>query len=224
MSAGAAGAFPSPPTAIPTTPAAGTSQGLGMAGGVIGGATGAILATVLWYAVVTATHIQSGIVAVAVGWIIGQAVVLGAGRATISLVPVSVALTLVALVVSQYLITVQFINNILVDSQAGYQIPFLASPIDALSIVGDWIQYDPLTLLFWAIALFEAVVIPWRRATRPSTPRWGGRPGAAPVVMSGPMMSPVAAPGPDGGSAAVPASPPVSADPGPSHASSGSSS
>lgn len=157
--------------------------GLGILGGVIGGAIGAVLSTGLWYGVVTATHIQAGIVAIAVGWIIGQAVVLAAGRATISLVPVSVAWTLVALVVAQYLIAVRFINELLDANQVGVHLPILAAPTDVLDTVWNWIQYDPLTLLFWGIALFEAVVIPWRRTMRRPTSRWPGLPGAAPGGM-----------------------------------------
>jgi len=49
-----------------------------VAGGVIGGAIGAVLATALWYGVVTVTHWQIGWVAVAVGFVVAQGVVLGA--------------------------------------------------------------------------------------------------------------------------------------------------
>lgn len=162
-------------TPIPTAPP--EPAGLGVLGGFVGGATGAVIATAVWYAVVTATHIQAGIVAIAVGWIVGQAVVLGAGRASVTLVPVSVVLTLLALVVSQYLITIQFVNEVLDADGAGIHLPIVTSPIEALGWVGDWLQYDPKTILFWGIALFEAVVIPWRRSMRTTT-RWPGMPGS----------------------------------------------
>lgn len=179
--------FPPPPVPIPTAPPAGADDaGLGVAGGLIGGAIGAVLSTALWYGVVTTTHIQAGIVAIGVGWIVGQAVVLAAGRASISLVPVSVAWTLLALVVSQYLIAVEFINELLDANQFGIHLPILAGPADVLGTVWNWIQYDPLTLVFWAIALFESVAIPWRRTMRGPTTRWPGLPGSSrPAQASG---------------------------------------
>jgi hypothetical protein len=183
------------PAPIPTGPAAPAGDaGLGILGGVIGGATGAVLSTGVWYGVVTATHIQAGIVAIAVGWIVGQAVVLAAGRAAVSLVPVSVAWTLVALVVAQYLIAVQFINELLDANGVAVHLPILAGPADVLDTVWNWLQYDPLTLLFWGIALFEAVVIPWRRTMRRPTTRWPGMPGAAPGGMMNAAPSTATAP------------------------------
>jgi hypothetical protein len=151
-----------------------------VAGGVIGGAIGAVLATALWYGVVTVTHWQIGWVAVAVGFVVAQGVVLGAGRhPSILLVPVSIAFTAVALVVSEYFIARFLINEGLAEVQSllgttGYEgmemdyAAFLAwfqsaTPID---IVRDSLESDPLTLLFWAIAGWEAFIIPMRAATR----------------------------------------------------------
>jgi hypothetical protein len=151
-----------------------------LAGGIIGGAIGAVLATALWYGVVTVTHWQIGFVAVAVGFVVAQGVVFGAGRhPSIVLVPVSLAFTFVALVVSEYFIARFLINEGLAEIQSllgttGYEgmemdyAGFLAwfqsaTPID---IVRDSLETDPLTLVFWAIAGWEAFVIPMRAATR----------------------------------------------------------
>ena len=151
-----------------------------VAGGVIGGAIGAVLATALWYGVVTVTHWQIGFVAVAVGFVVAQGVVFGAGRhPSILLVPVSVAFTLVALLVSEYFIARFLINEGLAEFQsllgttgyegiemdyAAFQSWFrTATPVD---IVRSSLESDPLTLLFWAIAGWEAFIIPMRAATR----------------------------------------------------------
>ena len=151
-----------------------------LAGGIIGGAIGAVLATAIWYGVVTVTHWQIGFVAVAVGFVVAQGVVFGAGRhPSILLVPVSLAFTFVALVVSEYFIARFLINEGLAEIQsllgtAGYEgmemdyAAFLAwfqsaTPVD---VVRDSLESDPLTLLFWAIAGWEAFVIPMRAATR----------------------------------------------------------
>ena len=141
-----------------------------IAGGVIGGAIGAVLATALWYGVVAITNWQVGIVAVAVGFVVGQGVVFGAGRhPSIALVPISVAFTLVALVVSEYLIARHFLGIAAAEISAEFGVSIaeveaeFASPIDLLRFS---LESEPITLLFWAIAGWEAFVIPMRAATR----------------------------------------------------------
>jgi len=167
-----------PPGSAPIAAAPSTTadNAPGILGGLIGGLIGAVAATVVWYGIVTTTHIQAGIVAIAVGWIVGQAVVLAAGRASLALVAISLGFTLAALAVSQYLITVRLINDILVEEAIGIQLPILVAPADALGLLVDWFEHDPLTLLFWAIALFEAVVIPWRRAMGRPVRAWPAMP------------------------------------------------
>ena len=141
-----------------------------LAGGVIGGAIGAVLATALWYGVVAITNWQIGLVAIAVGFIVGQAVVFGAGRhPSIMLVPISVAFTLVSLVVSEYLIARHFLGIAAAEMAAETGIPaaefeaVFSSPIELLRVS---LEGEPLTLLFWAIAGWEAFVIPMRAANR----------------------------------------------------------
>ena len=141
-----------------------------IAGGVIGGAIGAVLATALWYGVVAITNWQVGIVAVAVGFVVGQGVVFGAGRhPSIALVPISVAFTLVALIVSEYLIARHFLGIAAAEISAEFGVSIaeveaeFASPIDLLRFS---LESEPITLLFWAIAGWEAFVIPMRAATR----------------------------------------------------------
>jgi hypothetical protein len=171
------------PVAEVTAPAPAEPATMGdIAGGVIGGAIGAVLATAIWYGVVTVTHWQIGFVAVAVGFIVAQGVVFGAGRhPSILLVPVSVVFTFVALVVSEYFIARFLINEGLAEllalmgtaqaegmefTYAELQAEFQAmSPID---VIRSSIELEPITLLFWAIAGWEAFVIPMRAATRSS--------------------------------------------------------
>ena len=47
----------------------------------------------------------------------------------------------------------------------GIAIEVVQPPDFVLSVVGDSLGADPLTLVFWAIALFQAVAIPWRSMT-----------------------------------------------------------
>jgi hypothetical protein len=140
----------------PVEPAGASNLVGGVAGGLVAGAIGAGI----WYAIVTMTEFQVGLVAVAVGWLVGQGVVLGArGRGSILLIPVSVVLTLLALATSEYLIVHHYISQEFVD------VPFPSLEL-AIDFVTISIEEDPITLLFWGIALIPAVSVPWGLVSR----------------------------------------------------------
>jgi hypothetical protein len=119
--------------------------------GLVGGAIGAIV----WYLVVSFTGWQVGIVAIAVGWLVGQGVVLGAGRKRgYQLQVISVILTIIAMLASEYFVLVYFYHD------AGY---FGSLPINIfLKIYGSNIfSFEGiLTLVFYGIAIWQAFVIP----------------------------------------------------------------
>ena len=150
----------------PTAPA-GPATRADLIGGLAAGLVAAIVASAIWYAVVVVTGFQVGLVAIAVGFLVGQAVVLGARRrGSVVLVGASVVFTLLALAISEYLIVVHFVG--LEFAADGLTIEVL-QPIDfIIEVVAESVQADPLTLLFWAIALFQAVAIP-ARALRGNT-------------------------------------------------------
>lgn len=147
--------------AAPRQPA-GTTE---IVGGFVGGLVAAAMATAVWYGVVVATQYQIGLVAIAVGFIVGYGVVLGANRrGSVVLVPISVILTLLALVISEYLIVAHFVSQEF--AAEGLTIELLQPPDFVISVVVDSLQADPLTLAFWAIALFQAFAIPSRAIGR----------------------------------------------------------
>ncbi len=160
--------LPAPRPALPAGPD-------NIVGGVLGGAIGAVLATALWYGVVAITNWQIGLVAIAVGFIVGQAVVFGAsGRGSIALVPISLGLTLVSLVASEFLIASHFYNQAMAEfaTEMGVtvaEIAAFAPPIPPLELVRLSLEAEPITLLFWAIAGYEAFIIPMRAINRPGT-------------------------------------------------------
>ena len=128
---------------------------------------GAALATSLvWYAVVIITNYELGILAVAVGWLVAQAVVLGSGRKRgPALQALSVGITLSAMAFSEYLIVRHFIVEAL--REEGYTgIPLLLPLGDMLEVILEGIRANPLTLLFWGIALLEAFSLPAKRRLR----------------------------------------------------------
>jgi hypothetical protein len=134
-------------------------------GGLLAGLVAAVLATAVWYGVVAVTQYQVGLVAIAVGFIVGYGVVLGANRrGSIVLVAISVVLTLLALVISEYLIVAHFVGQEL--AAEGVTLELIQPPDFVVSVVMDSVQADPLTLVFWAIALFQAFAIPSRSLGR----------------------------------------------------------
>lgn len=134
-------------------------------GGLLGGAIGAAVAAGLWYGVVATTQWQIGLVAIAVGFVVGQAVVFGAaGRGSILLIPISLVFTLVSLVASEYLIARHFVE--LEAVELGVPVDVAQALFTPVELVRLSLESDPLTLVFWAIAGFQAFVIPMRAMTR----------------------------------------------------------
>jgi hypothetical protein len=149
----------------PAQASRGPAGAMHLVGGILAGSIAAVVASAVWYGVVVVTNYQVGIVAIAVGFIVGQAVALGAGRrGHIVLVAASVLLTLFALATSEYLIVVHFVEQAMVaDGAAVTFVGLAAQPPDfILEVIVESIKSDPLTLVFWAIALFQAFVIPAR--------------------------------------------------------------
>lgn len=131
-----------------------------LAGAAAAGLLFAMLASAVWYFVVVLTNYQLGIIAVAVGWLVGQAVMFGAGnkRGT-NIQLLSVAITVLAMTVSEYLIVRQAAVQLL--EQEGYtNIPLLFPAQTVAQVVIDGLRADPLTLIFWAIAAWTAFRVP----------------------------------------------------------------
>lgn len=144
-------------TAIPT--------GSGFLGGLAAGAIAAVVGTATWYAAVVITDSEIGFIAIVVGWLVGSAVVFGARRRiSIPLIAASGLFTLAALSVAEYLIVYHILTR-----ELGMPIGLLEAPDFIIEVAIEGIKADPVTLLFWGIALFEAVYIPFQRM-RPAGP------------------------------------------------------
>jgi len=145
----------------------------GLVGGVVVSLIAAALATAGWYLVVALSNYQIAFVAVAVGWLVGTGVVLGArGRLLWPLIGVAAAFTLISLAVSEYLIVYHFLTEYARGELGLGNVLELIQPPDVmLEFVVASLEDDPLTLLFWAVAMVVAVVIPyraWQQARRPA--------------------------------------------------------
>ena len=133
---------------------------------VLAGLAAAVAGTLVWYGVVVITNTQLGFVAVGVGWLVAMAVVFGSGRKRgRALQAISVVITLVALVIGEYLIVHYSLVQYLAE-QGFTEIP-LFQPLGAmLELVVASIQANLFTLIFWAIALWAAFSTPARKHLR----------------------------------------------------------
>ncbi len=159
-----------PADAIAPSPA-GPATSADLVGGLFAGIVATAVASALWYGVVVATNYQVGLIAIAVGFVVGQGVALGARRrGHVVLVAISVALTLLGLAISEYLIAMHFIIPAL--AAEGIDIELLQPPDLMVELLIESVKAEPMTLLFWGIALFQAFAIPARLLGR----RDGNRP------------------------------------------------
>jgi hypothetical protein len=135
-------------------------------GALVLGLSAAVISALVWYLFVVLTHYQIGFVAVGVGLLIGVAVRFGAGgKRGITLQFISVAIALLAMGTSEYLIIHYFAVQALAEE--GYtDIPLILPVGLMLRLIVESIKSDPLTLLFWGIAAWEAFAIPGKRRLR----------------------------------------------------------
>jgi hypothetical protein len=137
------------------------SEAGNLAGALAVGVCAALVAAFGWYLVVALTHYQLGLLAIGVGFLVGAGVVFGGrGGRGMTFQVASVAITLLAMAGSEYLIVRHFANVQL--AAEGLAIPLLTPPAVMLDIVSDGLKQDPITLVFWGIALWTAFKLPAR--------------------------------------------------------------
>ena len=153
------------------------TEGLGR--GLLFAAGAAIIATAIWYLVTALSGYELGIVAIAVGWVVGTAAVLGArGRSSLMLVAGSVIFTLIALVYGEYLIIYHYLTQMVGP------LDLLQPPWVVIPIVIEILVEDPITLLFWGIAIYSAASVPFKAIGQPAQPTAAPEPAAQPLAAS----------------------------------------
>jgi len=129
------------------------------------GALAGLVSALVWFGVVVVTDYQLGIVAVGVGWLVAQAVMFGAGKRRGGALPwISLIVTGLAMILAEYLIVRHHAAQYLADEGVK---PSLLLPLGlSASLILESVKSDPLTVVFWIIALIEAAGLPRRRRLR----------------------------------------------------------
>ena len=122
-----------------------------------------ILAAFLWFGVVVLTQTQFALISILIGWVVGKAVLRGAGhRPHFTLQLMSVGITVVTMVLSEYLITRFFLSQMLL-AQTGQGLPFFMGVADTVQIAFHGISQSPISLIFWGLAMWQAFRVPGHR-------------------------------------------------------------
>jgi hypothetical protein len=131
---------------------------LGLA--LLGALTGAFVAGLVWWGIVATTRTQVTFVAIGVGWVVAQAVLLGCQRRNrLPLQAIAAVFTLASLAASEYFIQRTLAIKELGDSLGTIRIPLWDGFGTAVDIVRESLEEDPLTGLFWIVAVIAAVVV-----------------------------------------------------------------
>ncbi|HUH07101.1 MAG TPA: hypothetical protein VML96_04755 [Egibacteraceae bacterium] len=127
-----------------------------LAWGAVLGLVAAVVGIAAWLVLVAAIGRQVSLPAVGVGLLVGGGVILGSrGARGWQAQTLSVTLTLLAMVCAEYLIFRQ--QAVIELAQEGItNVPLLLPAHDSLALVGESLQAYPLTIAFWAFALYYA--------------------------------------------------------------------
>ncbi len=124
------------------------------------GLLGAAVAGLIWYYFVTLTEFQFGLISILMGWLVGKSVVWGSGnkRGT-RLQLLSLSLTIVAIIFSEYLI----LNHYFIEEFGGQYGNLTFS--DFLRMYGLYFTQASgfINLLFYGIAIWQAYKTPRMR-------------------------------------------------------------
>jgi hypothetical protein len=127
---------------------------------VLGGLVGAFIGGGIWTAIVAATKIQAAIVAIGVGWIVAEGVLLVADRhSRLPLQVVAAICTAIGLVCSEYFVARLLYIDAYETRGIRTALPIWESFDFAKDLVRERLSDDPVTWVFWAAAVVTAVIV-----------------------------------------------------------------
>jgi len=125
-------------------------------GAVLGGTVGVLV----WWGFTVVTHIAFGLIAVAIGFLVGHGAVRFAGdKRSGGLQLLSIVVAVIGYACATYLVNMTFINKALAEQGEAFRVEF---PPQSLDLFGKVVSADfgAMDLVFLAIVIYEAWKIP----------------------------------------------------------------
>ncbi len=121
-------------------------------GAVLGGALGALV----WWGFTALTHIAFGLIAVAIGFLVGHGVVrFAGGKRSVGLQAIAIAVSIVSFVAGTYLVNMTFINQALAKQGESFRIGVIPQSAELfVRVVGTGLGL--MDAVFLAICVYEA--------------------------------------------------------------------
>ena len=111
----------------------------------------------IWYGISTLSKYHFGVLAILVGWSIGKFIAIGSKQQRkLSLQITSVFMSLFILILTEYLI----FRHFLMQALDFFNLPIFLPLGTAISLVSEAWKNEPITILFWIIALGLAFFVP----------------------------------------------------------------
>jgi len=129
---------------------------MAVAGAILGGIAGILL----WWGFTVLTKFAVGLVAVAIGFLVGHgAVRFSGGKRSAGLQALAIVVAVLAFAVATYLVTMTFVNDALTKQGDLRRVPFPPSSVEMFVRV-VWLGFGVMDLVFLAIVVWEAWRIP----------------------------------------------------------------
>jgi hypothetical protein len=136
---------------------------------VIGAVLGGVVGTLIWWGFTIATNIAFGLVAVAIGFLVGHgAMRFAGGKRTTGLQVLAILVATISFFAATYLVNMTFINQELVKRGEAWRIPFPPSNLQVFYRVVA-AGFGLMDVVFLAIVVWQAWAIP-RPLRLPETP------------------------------------------------------
>jgi hypothetical protein len=126
----------------------------------VGAVLGGIAGILVWWGFTALTRIGFGLIAVAIGFLVGHgAVRFAGGKRSVGLQTIAVVVGALSFLVAAYLVNMTFINEVLAERGDAGRMPFPPASLDMFYRVLA-INFGVMKLVFLAIVIYEAWVIP----------------------------------------------------------------
>ena len=136
------------------------SQDVNYSRAVVGAVLGGVLGVLLWWGFTVATKIGFGLIAVAIGFLVGHgAVRFTGGKRSTGLQVLAVVVATLCFLVAVYLVNMTFINEALAERGQSWRVRF--PPADVLTFYRVLsVNFGIMKLVFLAIVIWQAWTIP----------------------------------------------------------------